>query len=655
MKKTILIFIICIVFSLCGVTSFAESGAGNSAEPQTEVSIDENNDSGDNEGTQLESIENSDIVQDKEETIENEMTEVSPKESEAESEPEINLQENDGDTSLGAGAAADIVANGAFPSNGDWMYPMDMIQWKLDSNGTMTVDYDGNLSCIPWLGNVPEQYMKATKKIVFGKKVTGLCEGGSQDFSNVTSVSFLSSSVVLEHMAFSGLPLKEITIPKSGITVRAEAFDGMKQLRKVTFNCPKIDFEGRPLGDFAGDTTIVFGPNVSRISSRAFQGTQNVRSAIFMGDCDYNDSVFENADNLNIYRKDGNGLKLEEHIGTEKKIVVPSSANGQAVTKIGAYAFEGKNRITRVSLPKTIKAIDKYAFYGCSRLENVGLQNGLKSIGPFAFYGCNSMTSLKLPATLTSIGERAFWNCYSLKTLAIPGSVQTINQNAFESCTGLTTLTVGSNTTAEVLRNVFVDEVYAASSTGLKINPYAFKNCKNLKKVTLGPKVKSVGTGAFYNCSKITTLTIGKNVTSIGASAFYGCTNLTSLSLPKSVTSIGGSAFYNCNKMASLTIGENVTSIGTKAFAYCKGIKKVTLGKKVKSIGAQAFFNCSKLKTITIKTKLLKKSNVGSKAFKGIHKKATFKVPKKKFKAYKKMLKKRGATKKMKFKKIKKL
>ena len=87
----------------------------------------------------------------------------------------------------------------------------------------------------------------------------------------------------------------------------------------------------------------------------------------------------------------------------------------------------------------------------------------------------------------------------------------------------------------------------------------------------------------------------------------------------------------------------------------CKGIKKVTLGKNVAAIGSKAFFNCSNLKTITIKTKLLKKSNVGSKAFKGIKKKATFKVPKKKFKAYKKMLKKRGATKKMKFKKIKKL
>ena len=648
MKKTILILITCIVFSVCGVTSFAESDAGNNEEPQTEVTVDENNEFDANEDTQLETIENNSVVQDNEETIDNVMTEASPSEDEAESEPETNLQENDGETSLGAGTTAAIVAEGSFQGGSANELT---IQWKFDGNGTMT--FDG--SPITWTSidtQIPEQYRKATKKITFGKKVTGLCENNFIGFSNVTSLSFLSPSVYLSPHGLGYIPLKEFTVP-SNAKVEPGAFADMNQLRKVTFNCSKLDFWGSPFGDF-GIETIVFGPNVTRISSNAFRDSQYIRTVIFMGSCDYNDSVFAGADNLNIYRKQGNGLALEENIGTYKKISVPAYANGLAVRTIAAYAFEGKNRITSVTLPKTVNTIGKYAFYGCSRLEYVGLQNGLKSIGPFAFYGCNSMTSLKLPTTVTSIGERAFWNCYSLKTLAIPGSVQTIGQNAFESCTGLTTLSVGSNTTAEVLRNVFVDEVYAASSTGVKINPYAFKNCKNLKKVTLGPKVNSVGTGAFYNCNKITTLTIGKNVKTIGPSAFYGCTSLASLNIPNSVTSIGNSAFYNCGKVTSLTLGENVTSIGSNAFAYCKGIKKVTLGKKVKSIGSQAFFKCSKLKTITIKTKLLKKSTVGSKAFKGIYKKATFKVPKKKFKAYKKMLKKKGATKKMKFKKIKK-
>ena len=57
------------------------------------------------------------------------------------------------------------------------------------------------------------------------------------------------------------------------------------------------------------------------------------------------------------------------------------------------------------------------------------------------------------------------------------------------------------------------------------------------------------------------------------------------------------------------------------------------------------------MKSITVKTSKLNKKNVGAKAFKGTHKKATFKVPKKKLTAYKKLLKSKGAGSKAKFKK----
>ncbi|SKA65459.1 Leucine rich repeat-containing protein [Eubacterium uniforme] len=81
-----------------------------------------------------------------------------------------------------------------------------------------------------------------------------------------------------------------------------------------------------------------------------------------------------------------------------------------------------------------------------------------------------------------------------------------------------------------------------------------------------------------------------------------------------------------------------VTSIKAKAFMNNKKLKKVVIGKNVKKIGAKAFFGCTSLKSVNIKSKILKK--VGKKAFyrkKG--KKITFTVPKKKKKAYKKLLK----------------
>ena len=60
----------------------------------------------------------------------------------------------------------------------------------------------------------------------------------------------------------------------------------------------------------------------------------------------------------------------------------------------------------------------------------------------------------------------------------------------------------------------------------------------------------------------------------------------------------------------------------------------------VTTIGKSVFESDSKLQTITIKGNKLK--SVGSKALRGIHKKAKITVPAKKYTAYKKLLKKKG-------------
>ena len=73
---------------------------------------------------------------------------------------------------------------------------------------------------------------------------------------------------------------------------------------------------------------------------------------------------------------------------------------------------------------------------------------------------------------------------------------------------------------------------------------------------------------------------------------------------------------------------------------------------KVTGIGKRVFRGCGKLKKITIKTKTLR--TVGKQAFKGIQKKAVIKVPKSKYKAYKKLFRANtGFRKTMKIKKLK--
>ena len=124
----------------------------------------------------------------------------------------------------------------------------------------------------------------------------------------------------------------------------------------------------------------------------------------------------------------------------------------------------------------------------------------------------------------------------------------------------------------------------------------------------------------------------GSNAIVVGAKS----KNAKKLTIPKAI-SVSGKTY-------------KVTEIKASAFKGMKKLTAVAIGENVKTIGKSAFQGCAKLKTITIKTKKLTSSSVKSSAFKGIYKKAVFKCPKGKAKAYKKILLKKGAPKTCKFK-----
>ena len=85
-----------------------------------------------------------------------------------------------------------------------------------------------------------------------------------------------------------------------------------------------------------------------------------------------------------------------------------------------------------------------------------------------------------------------------------------------------------------------------------------------------------------------------------------------------------------------------VVSVAPNAWKNNKKLTQLIIGRNVKTIGKKAFYCCKKLKKITIKSRLLTAKNCGGKAFFGIHKNVTIKVPTGKKKSYKKLLRKKG-------------
>lgn len=100
-------------------------------------------------------------------------------------------------------------------------------------------------------------------------------------------------------------------------------------------------------------------------------------------------------------------------------------------------------------------------------------------------------------------------------------------------------------------------------------------------------------------------------------------------------------------KIGGLTY--QVTEIAPKAYRKNTKLTQVTIGRNIRKIGKQAFDGCKNLKKVVIRSNTLK--SIGSKAFAGINKKAVIQVPKKKYKAYLKLMKKAKIAKNVKIKK----
>ena len=119
----------------------------------------------------------------------------------------------------------------------------------------------------------------------------------------------------------------------------------------------------------------------------------------------------------------------------------------------------------------------------------------------------------------------------------------------------------------------------------------------DIKTVTIGGNVTSVGAYLFYQCTNLTVAVLGSSVTEIGKDAFCGCSSLEEVNIPYGVTSIGEYAFSGCKALTEIVLPDSVTSIGNGAFSSCSALTEIAIPSSVTEIGSNAFFSCRNLNT----------------------------------------------------------
>ena len=289
-------------------------------------------------------------------------------------------------------------------------------------------------------------------------------------------------------------------------------------------------------------------------------------------------------------------------------VVVPNS-----VSVLSDYIFQNNANILTVVFGTDLYKINDNAFQKCTSLQEIKIPNEVSAIPQYCFDGCTSMSKIALPKNLTEISSYAFQNCSTLRTITIPDEVTNlvIKGYAFTGCSSLT------NETVSKLAQLAQGSIYTYAFCGLTgitevttsyTNDYYFRDCTNLKKVTILNPLSDGGFGSyvFNNCSNLTTVILPDNAKTITSNMFDGNKKLTTINFPSSITQIGSNAFYNCTNLKNLDIPDNASyTLGNSAF-YNSGITEecakniVAHVTHATSIGNNLFQNCLSLVNVEV-------------------------------------------------------
>ncbi|MBO5529647.1 MAG: leucine-rich repeat domain-containing protein [Bacilli bacterium] len=379
--------------------------------------------------------------------------------------------------------------------------------------------------------------------------------------------------------------LETVTIPNGVKYLEREAFYGCQSLRKVSLPDSLSVVGSNPFGQCPGLDPLV----------------------------EHGGAYLGNDANPYVYFLEAKEAASPFTVQEGCKIVGSGAFNGResltsvllpkGLISIGQSAFMGCADLASIVIPDTVVSIEDSAFQECSSLSSITLSSSLKEIPDNAFSSCSSLTSITIPDGVTSIGTEAFSSCDSLVNITLPDSLQKIGQRAFlpglslscnegeDGCSYLGN--EGNPYLALVKAPSQIQDCNVAVGCHLLADG-VFSQHRRLRSAILPEGLISISESAFRSCGNLTSISIPEGVTVIKGSAFTSC-GLASVSFPSSLRSIEEGAFGECGSLKEVVLPENIEEIGHGAFYYCESLEKVTFSGNAPSIGADAFALCDRL------------------------------------------------------------
>lgn len=303
---------------------------------------------------------------------------------------------------------------------------------------------------------------------------------------------------------------------------------------------------------------------------------------------------------------------------------LPEITLPESLRTIGYNAFQECEAMRSITIPEGVTFIDASAFEYCRALQSISLPSTLTQIAYRCFVGCHELDTvysyaLTPPNIYQEIAtQKAFYdagvshrgNYYGLKymKLYVPLEALSAYQAAadWDVCQHITA--IGYDVyevdgilykrdpvaqTAEVTRTSSTNSTAQLNYvSGDVVIPETFTDDHGITYT-----VTSVGEAAFRDCRNLRTMTLPRTITQIGAEAFSLTYNLQSINFPDGLLSIGYDAFLDASlRTVVLT---NVNSLGDGAFARCTNLQEVEL-PALSEIKMNTFSGCTALQRIAV-------------------------------------------------------
>lgn len=272
---------------------------------------------------------------------------------------------------------------------------------------------------------------------------------------------------------------------------------------------------------------------------------------------------------------------IYKYTGSQTKLVIPETIQGQTVVGIGGAAFQANSTILDLTIPDTVVSIEDFAFNN-TLLERVYFGKKVKEFGDLCFTsGFNAFTIrelvvdeenpylvvkddvlytadmeelllyisyktdavFRIPDTVKTVRYGAIQDLRYLKTLEVPAGVEELSYHTRSNDYGIF---LNANYLSV---NVDDDNQSYSSDHGILYNKektvlYHYPYAQTASNYTMPDSVRRVSMYCFSN-DNLQSITLSKNLQVIESSAFTNLENVKTFIIPAAVTKLNRNAFMS--------------------------------------------------------------------------------------------------------------